>query len=140
MIIERSVGRRPSLQPSPSRRRTSPRLLIVDDSAFARAQLRGLLAAAGAEIVGEAESAEQGVTLFSVLRPDIVTMDINMPGLSGVDAVLALRELDERCRIVLITALQRDPIVAGLAAMGIPVLRKPVDEDELRRQIQGLRK
>ena len=110
-------------------------MLIVDDSVFARAQLRRNLAAAGAEVVGEAESAEQGVALFSVLRPDLVTMDMNMPGLNGVDAILALRELDPRCRVVLITAVQNHPVVAGLVALGIPVLHKPVSGAELAQHL-----
>jgi len=113
-----------------------PRVLVVDDSGFARAHLRQLLGRAGARIAAEASTANEALQLFLTVRPDVVTMDMNMPGLNGLDAILALRDLDPRCRVILITAVREDPIVAGLAAMGVPVLHKPVDEAQLARLIR----
>jgi two-component system, chemotaxis family, chemotaxis protein CheY len=107
------------------------RVLIADDSAFARTTLRELMSSRGYAVVAEAASAAEAVSLYKILRPDIVTMDLSMPGLTGLDAILALRELDARCKVILITAVQDDPIVKGLAALGVPVVAKPVRWESL---------
>ena len=122
-------------RPTPAQERSAnpnpTRVLVADDSAFARLHLRELLGSNNFEVVAEAPGAAQAVALYAELQPDVVTMDLNMPGLSGLDAVLALRDLNPRCRIVLITAVREDPIVQGLLEMGIPVVHKPVRWGEL---------
>lgn len=113
------------------------RVLVADDSAFARAHLRQLISSRGLDVVGEAANAAEVLDRYSVLRPDVVTMDLIMPGLTGLDAILALRDLDPDCKIVLITAVREDPIIKGLPAMGISVVHKPVRWRELETALRG---
>ena len=66
------------------------RVLLVDDHALVRMGFRMLLADAAIEVAGEAESGEQALRDYPVLRPDVVVMDLSMPGMGGLDAVRRL--------------------------------------------------
>lgn len=69
------------------------RLLIVDDSPFARKVIRHHLEASGCSVVGEAENGAQAVRMFKELRPDLVTLDVMMPTIEGVDSLAAFRAM-----------------------------------------------
>jgi two-component system, chemotaxis family, chemotaxis protein CheY len=111
------------------------KILVADDSSFARVQLKQLLAAHGHAVVAEAANAAQAVELYGVHKPDVVTMDLNMPGSTGLEAIVALRDLDPKCRIVLVTAARDDAAVHGIAEMGVPVVLKPIQWGELERAL-----
>jgi len=70
--------------------------LIIDDSPFARRVIRHHLAKFGCKVVGEAESAAQGMRMFDELRPDLVTLDIMMPGVDGLDALQGFRAMQQK--------------------------------------------
>ena len=67
------------------------RALIIDDSPFARKVIRHHLAKLGCIIVGEAENAAQGLKMFRELKPDIVTLDVMMPEIGGLDSMAVFR-------------------------------------------------
>ncbi len=67
------------------------RALIIDDSPFARKIIRHHLVKFGCKIVGEAETAAQGLKLFRELKPDLVTLDVMMPELEGIESLTAFR-------------------------------------------------
>jgi len=69
-----------------------PRVLIVDDAAFMRLNLKNILKDEF-EIAGEAENGKEAVELYQELNPDIVTMDITMPVMDGLEAIKAIRTL-----------------------------------------------
>ncbi len=93
------------------------RALIVDDERPARLRLRRLLAAhRDVEIVGEAANASEARALIASARPDVVFLDVQMPGESGFD-LLASLPLSERPRVVFVTAF--DAYAAALSAYGI---------------------
>ncbi len=69
------------------------RTLIIDDSPFARRVIRHHLTKAGCKVVGEAESAAQALRMFHELKPELITLDIMMPEVEGVDSLRALREM-----------------------------------------------
>jgi len=85
------------------------RVLVVDDHAVVRSGLKLLLnAAEGIETVGEAANAEEAILRARLLEPDVVLMDVTMPGRSGIEATADLRELVPRTK-VLILSMQDDP-------------------------------
>ena len=68
------------------------RILVTDDAAFMRMQLKDILTKLGHEVVGEAENGEVSVQKYEELRPDLVTMDITMPEMNGIEAVKSIKK------------------------------------------------
>ena len=69
------------------------RLLVVDDALFMRKLICGVAAEAGWQVAGEATNGEQAVALYEQLKPDLVTMDLVMPVMGGLEALRKIREL-----------------------------------------------
>lgn len=87
------------------------KVLIVDDATFMRFAIRTLLEKNGFEVVGEAENGAVGVKKYMELRPDIVTMDITMPEMTGLEAVKAIRQFDPNAKIVMMSAMGQEGMV-----------------------------
>ena len=97
---------------------TSYTVLLCDDALFMRTMLRGIVASAGYEVIGEAENGRVAVDLYATLRPDIVVMDMVMPEMSGVDAVRQIRQFDPSARIVMCSAMGQMQLVSDAIAAG----------------------
>jgi len=80
------------------------RVLLVDDHALVRMGFRMLLADAGVQVVGEADAGEQACSEYTRLQPDVVVMDLSMPGMGGLEAVRRLIALDPAARILALSA------------------------------------
>jgi two-component system, LytTR family, response regulator LytT len=115
------------------------RALLVDDEAPARSELRYLLAAhPEVDVVGEAASAGEALELSRKLPHDVVFLDVEMPGLTGVEAAPLVRERAHPPAIVFVTAHERYAVDA-FAVEAFDYLLKPVDPDRLARAIERLR-
>jgi two-component system chemotaxis response regulator CheY len=87
------------------------KILIVDDTLFMRTLLKNILFSGGHAIVGETGDGEDGVTKYKELKPDLVTMDIVMPKLNGIEALKAIKEFDPAAKIVMCTAVGQEQMV-----------------------------
>jgi two-component system response regulator LytT len=115
------------------------RALLVDDEAPARSELRYLLAThADVQVAGEAGSARQALELARELTPDVVFLDVEMPGLSGVEAAPLVRERTDPPAVVFVTAHERYAVDA-FAVEAFDYLLKPVDPERLARVVERLR-
>src|SRR3954454_9798249 len=115
------------------------RALLVDDEAPARSELRYLLAAhPEVEVIGEAESATEALDLSRALAHDVVFLDVEMPGLTGVEAAPLVRERTDPPAVVFVTAHERYAVDA-FAVEAFDYLLKPVDPDRLARVVERLR-
>jgi len=94
------------------------RVLIVDDAIFMRKMISGILVENGMEIVGEADTGAKAVEKYMELRPDLVTMDIIMPEMNGIDAVRKIMEFDSQARIVMCSALGQQALVQEAITAG----------------------
>jgi two-component system chemotaxis response regulator CheY len=83
-------------------------VLIVDDSKFMRGLVGKALAAAGHDVVGQAEDGAQAVARYAELRPDVLTLDITMPNVNGLKALEEIIALDPDARVVMCTALGQE--------------------------------
>lgn len=117
----------------------SLRALIVDDEAPARSELRYLLAAhPEVSVVGEAATAADAIRLADELTCDVVFLDVEMPGLTGIEAAPLVRERRHPPAVVFVTAHERYAVEA-FAIEAFDYLLKPVDPDRLARVIERLR-
>ncbi len=111
------------------------RALIVDDEAPARSELRYLLETAGdVEVVGEATNAREALELIEALEYDVVFLDIEMPGLSGLEVVESMRKL-RKCPAVIFVSAYSEHAVKAFELEAVDYLLKPVTVDRLRDAI-----
>ena len=114
------------------------RALIVDDEAPARGELRYLLAAhPEVEIVGEAANAGEALALAERVRYDVVFLDIELPGLTGLEAARLILDRRERPAVVFVTAHERYALHA-FAVEAFDYLVKPVDPERLARVVERM--
>jgi DNA-binding NarL/FixJ family response regulator len=115
------------------------RVLLVDDHALVRNGLRAVLdTTADCTVVGEAGTGEDAVELAADLQPDVVVMDLSMPGAGGVAATAALRERVPTARVLVLTTFADDVRVrAALAAGATGYLLKDADPDDVVRAVQA---
>lgn len=106
------------------------RILIVDDSKTSRKMLRGILEDAGMEVVGEAANGQEALKLYTSLKPDIVTLDITMPVMDGINALKELMAVDRTARVVMVTAAgKKGNVVEALKIGAKEFVVKPYEVD-----------
>ncbi len=115
------------------------RVMLVDDHAVVRSGLAAfLLAFDDFELVGEAGSGEEAIAIYADLRPDVVLMDLVMPGMDGATATRAIRQRCPQIRVIALTSFKEEDLVQGaLQAGAIGYLLKNVTADELANAIRS---
>lgn len=103
----------------------SKTILVVDDAAFMRMMIRDILAKEG-YVIQEAVNGRDAVEKYDEVHPDLVTLDITMPEMDGLDALKAIRARDPRARVLMVSAMgQQKMIVEALEEGAIDFLVKP---------------
>lgn len=112
------------------------KILIVDDAGFIRVNLKMMLEKNGYEVVGEAVNGMDGVKKYEVLNPDLVTMDITMPEMNGIDALKAIKQMDPKAKVVMVSAMGQEAHVKEAVMAGATgFIVKPFNEEQV---IKGL--
>ncbi|KFG01565.1 LuxR family transcriptional regulator [Streptomyces scabiei] len=116
------------------------KVLLVDDHQVVRRGLRTFLEVQDdIEVVGEAADGAEGVARAEELRPDVVLMDVKMPGMDGVDALRKLRELANPARVLIVTSFtEQRTVVPALRAGAAGYVYKDVDPDALAGAIRSV--
>ncbi|KFU78317.1 DNA-binding response regulator, NarL/FixJ family, contains REC and HTH domains [Amycolatopsis lurida] len=114
-------------------------LLITDDHPIVRDGLRGIFTAEqGFEVLGEASSGDEAVALAEKLRPDVVLMDLRMPGSGGVAAIAKLAKLRNPARILVLTTYDTDTdVIPAIEAGATGYLLKDAPREELFRAVRA---
>ncbi|EHQ89991.1 response regulator [Desulfosporosinus youngiae] len=108
------------------------KVLIVDDAAFMRMSIKMILEKSGFEVLGEAENGIEGVRKYKELKPDVVTMDITMPEMTGIEALKAIREFDPKAKVVMVSAMGQERLVKQAIINGAKsFVVKPFTEDHV---------
>ncbi len=94
------------------------RIMVVDDAAFMRTVLKKILTEAGHEVVSEATDGADAVVKYTECRPDLVTMDITMPKMDGVQALKAIRGTDGNARVIMCSAMGQESLVVEAISSG----------------------
>lgn len=112
------------------------KLLITDDAAFMRMTLKKMVTDAGYEVVGEAENGQQAIDLYNEHRPDLVTMDITMPEMNGIEALEGIKSLDPNAKVLMCSAMgQQNMVVDAIQKGAIDFIVKPFDETRIKEAL-----
>jgi two-component system chemotaxis response regulator CheY len=94
------------------------RVLVVDDSIFMRMAVKRILDENGFEVIGEAENGAIAVIKYKELKPDIVTMDITMPEMTGLEALKEIRKFDPEAKVIMVSAMGQEAMVRETIILG----------------------
>ena len=107
-------------------------VLIVDDSRTSRRVLKDILERAGYEVVGEAVNGQDGFDQYVKLTPDIVTMDITMPQVDGIESLKLIRKFNPNAKVIMITAAgQKEKMVEAVKFGAVEFIAKPLVEESV---------
>ncbi|WP_342759740.1 response regulator [Kineothrix sedimenti] len=114
-------------------------ILIIDDSRTSRKILKEVLESAGHKVVGEAANGEEGVGLYRELKPDLVTLDITMPVMNGLEALEHLIEEDKKVKVIMITAAgQKEKMVKAIKEGAADFITKPFEAEHVIEAVNRL--
>ncbi|MEL7564655.1 MAG: response regulator [Dehalobacterium sp.] len=112
------------------------RILIVDDAAFMRMMLKNILEKNGHEVVGEAENVPIAVEIYQSAQPDLVTMDITMPKVSGIEGVKQIIALDPSANVIMVSAMGQQAMVMDAIKSGAKdFIVKPFQQDRILQAV-----
>jgi len=115
------------------------RFLIVDDSAVMRRNLRNILEVAGHEVVCEASDGREVLTAYINHKPDIITLDISMPEIDGIQALESLIKNFPEAKVVMISALgQKQQVLEAIKLGAKSYIVKPIEKDQFLDIIQKI--
>jgi two-component system chemotaxis response regulator CheY len=113
------------------------RVLVVDDSAFMRNTLKYLFERAGHEVVGLATGGREAVDLFAKLEPDLVTLDILMDDMDGIEALRLIRQMDPEAKVMMVTVQHQESLQQEARKLGASgYIKKPFKEEEMVQAVE----
>jgi two-component system chemotaxis response regulator CheY len=119
---------------------TGKRVLVVDDAMLMRKILRDVATEAGWEVAGEARNGAEAVELYRRLRPDLVTMDVVMPTMGGLEALRQIRGEDPEAQVVMVTALdQKQTLMESIRDGAIDFIVKPFERERILNLLNKVR-
>lgn len=107
------------------------KILVVDDSIFIAKQIRTVVEPEGYEVIGHAKSGEEGIKMYDELKPDIVTMDIIMPGIDGIETAKCILEKNPDAKIIMLSSLCDEDTIKEIEDIGVRYLIPKPMEDRL---------
>jgi two-component system, chemotaxis family, chemotaxis protein CheY len=108
------------------------KIMIVDDSDVMRVFIKNILMEAGHEVVYEVSESSKAIEAYRIYRPDIVTMDINMPGMDGLAVLKEIKKEFSSAKVIMITALDKKlTVFDALKSGAVNYLLKPLQEDKI---------
>ena len=115
----------------------SKRIMIVDDAIFMRMKLKDILEKNGYEVVAEAQNGADAIEKFRAERPDIVTMDITMPEMNGIEALKGIKRIDPSAKVIMCSAMgQQAMVMEAIQSGALDFIVKPFETDRVIDSIQ----
>lgn len=115
------------------------KIAIVDDSPFSIVLIKDILTEIGCNVVGDASSLEEAVNVVKNTSPDIVTMDVTMPGADGFECTKAIHKINPKIKVIMISSMMDDEIIRKAKKSNISgYVQKPIDKEELSLSINRI--
>ena len=116
------------------------KILVVDDASFVRMALGQILMEGGHEIVGEAADGVEAIEKYKLLKPDLVTMDITMPVMGGIDSLKGIIQFDPNAKVIMCSAMgQQEFVFQAIEAGALDFIVKPFDKERIKEAIRKYR-
>ena len=111
------------------------KVMIVDDAGFTRAMLKNIINSTNfAEVVAEAKNGKEAIELYKKIKPDLVTMDLIMPQLGGLDAIKGILKIDKSASIIVVSAIGQQDLILEATQLGAKdFIRKPFKKDQVEQ-------
>lgn len=111
-------------------------VMVVDDTAFMRMIMRGMLEEMGMTVVAEARNGREAVELYEKVRPDLVTMDITMPELDGIEALKQIKARHPSAKIIMCSAMgQKDMVMEAIRGGALDFVVKPLQKERVEEAV-----
>ena len=115
----------------------SKTIMVVDDSPFASKQIKDIVEDNGYEVIGYAKDGEEAIELYKELKPDIVILDIIMPGLNGLETAEILKKQDPAVKILMLSSLCDAGTMEEVKSIGVKhLIPKPLEADVLLASLE----
>ncbi len=112
------------------------KILVVDDAAFMRLTIKTMLERNGYEVVGEAENGRKAIEMYKILKPEVVTMDITMPDMDGIEALGEIIKFDPKARVIMLSAMGQEVKIKEAIILGARgFIVKPFKEEYLLKAL-----
>lgn len=109
------------------------RLVVVDDALIMRMRIKEIAQEVGCEVVGEAANGKDAVARYKELRPDLMTLDIVMPEMDGIEALREIRKIDPTARVAMVSAVnQADKLAECIRLGAVDFIVKPFTKAKLQ--------
>ncbi|MCI7060878.1 MAG: response regulator [Lachnospiraceae bacterium] len=119
----------------------STTIMVVDDSPFASKQIKDIVEDNGYEVIGYAKNGEEGIELYKELKPDIVILDIIMPGINGLETAEILKKQDPDVKILMLSSLCDSGTMEEVKGIGVKhLIPKPLEADVLLASLEMVSK
>ena len=106
--------------------------MIVDDAIFMRMKLKDILEKNGYEVVAEAQNGSDAIEKYKAERPDIVTMDITMPEMDGIEALKGIKKIDASAKVIMCSAMgQQAMVMEAIQSGALDFIVKPFETDRV---------
>ncbi len=114
------------------------KVMIVDDAAFMRASIKKMIEEDGFEVIAEASDGAEAIDLYRKVSPDVVTMDITMPNMTGIEALKKIREIDGKATVIMVTAMGQEAMIKESVISGAAsFIVKPFQKEKLVEVLRG---
>lgn len=115
------------------------KILVVDDNLLTRSMIKDLLSEMGHQVVGEAEDGDEAISLYKEHKPELVLLDLIMPGKTGLETLQEIKAMDPAARVIMVTAVQQEDMSKELLQSGAAaILHKPFMYSELEEALKKI--
>ncbi len=112
------------------------KVMVVDDMAFMRMALRKIFESLDYEVAAEADNGKDAVELYKIHKPDLVTLDITMPVMDGIETLKQLKKIDKDVKAIMVSALGQESVVLKAIEVGAKnFILKPFDSEQVKRTV-----